>query len=589
MKYRNLKNWSDPSSSKNLLFFAQIFEELLFNFSLDTYKPSAMNSSLLCEEAIEVIAEIEEGNIRKPNLQHVLKELSRNLETDIVAKSLLDLGQAQLNSILLDPKKSSLEKKIVVELIQRQISLPKYKKQTETLLIDTINGFENFSNIRLLARTYATTLLNLGYSANYLYRLTLMYFYRKGKIDNNDAIRGFIEYFLMEPTTYRIIYRGSGLFREIIGSCHSFKIEILEDISSLGVDSTQYDFSLTNNDVYICASNIKALDLHSAKYGADSKIELITTLYALFHHKECLKVANDCLVISDEGGDIVKISKALNSMHKCIDHRPTKAAIKLNKLLSDFGLERVSFQKFTRSAELHSLALNSDSRENQMINLWIALESIIPSNLDENTSTIENMVNKILPFLNMVYYQKLVFRVAQDLLVWNKRAVVDSTRGISGNSFAQKLVKLASLDKYDEERTQLVNKFRDFHLMSDRFSYFCRVFSSPSGMKEGLDNHSQRIEWQIRRIYRARNLIVHSGKTPSYTDILIENIHDYLDIIMATIIKLASQKKEVVSIEQSFKYMKLLYDGYLVDLGKEGDCFSEEAIDKFFANNDARL
>lgn len=142
MRYRNISKWDNPESSANLLFFAQLMEELLFEFSLDTYKPSAMNSSLLCSEALEVINEIEEGNIKAPNLDHVLKELCENLKRDKVSQSLLTIETSQIEPILLDPRKNSLEKKIVIEIIKRQISLKNYKRKNEELLIKVIKNEE---------------------------------------------------------------------------------------------------------------------------------------------------------------------------------------------------------------------------------------------------------------------------------------------------------------------------------------------------------------------------------------------------------------------------------------------------------------
>ncbi|WP_434339838.1 hypothetical protein [Motilimonas cestriensis] len=113
MRYRSIAKWDKPAESENLLFFAQLLEELLFNFSLDTYKPSALNSSLLCSEALDVIEEIDNGNIKKPNLNHVLKELCESLIRDDVSKSLLTLELSQINSVLLDPKKSISDKKLL--------------------------------------------------------------------------------------------------------------------------------------------------------------------------------------------------------------------------------------------------------------------------------------------------------------------------------------------------------------------------------------------------------------------------------------------------------------------------------------------
>ena len=98
---------------------------------------------------------------------------------------------------------------------------------------------------------------------------------------------------------------------------------------------------------------------------------------------------------------------------------------------------------------------------------------------------------------------------------------------------------------------------------------------------KGLESHSKRVEWQIRRIYRARNIIVHSGKTPSYTRILVENIHDYLDVIMGSLIQLATKPKTIMSIDQGFKYLSLTHDSYKKDLEKKGAVFTSDLIDKF--------
>ena len=582
MRYRSIAKWDKPTESENLLFFAQLLEELLFNFSLDTYKPSALNSSLLCSEALDVIEEIDNGNIKKPNLNHVLKELCESLSRDDVTKSLLTLELSQINSVLLDPKKSISDKKVVVELVQRQIYLKKYKERNEELLTEIIVGEKNFSQIRSLARSFATTLLNLGYGSDWLYKITLDFFYYdKNRIADNSAIKDFLEFFDGEPFEYMVILKGCNLFEKISNSCEKFKVQILGSLSELEIDTSDHDFTVGSQEVLIQVNNIKARDIHSAKAKADSKLELINTLFSLFHHKKAPDFQHDCLVINVTNGEVNRSRKALNVMHKCVDLKPPEAARKMNAFISDFSLEKISFQKFTRSAELHALALNSDSIENQMINLWIALESIIPTNKDDDLSTIEGIVENTLPFLNVIYYQRLVSRLAKDLLNWKRKLFISLIKPIEADGVTQKLIKLIALPEYEQQRNQLRAEFKDFHLISDRFEYFCYVFSSPEALLKGLESHSKRVEWQIRRIYRARNIIVHSGKTPSYTSILVENIHDYLDVIMGSLIQLATKPKTIMSIDQGFKYLSLTHDSYKKDLGKKGAVFTSDLIDKF--------
>ena len=62
-----------------------------FDYSLDTYKPPALNAPYLCREAISLIGDIEEKRIDEANLKHVLEELQWSLASDPVAKALLDL------------------------------------------------------------------------------------------------------------------------------------------------------------------------------------------------------------------------------------------------------------------------------------------------------------------------------------------------------------------------------------------------------------------------------------------------------------------------------------------------------------------
>ncbi|EON90516.1 HEPN domain-containing protein [Plesiomonas shigelloides] len=560
MKYRNTEKWDDLENSKNLLFFAQLFDELFFDFSLDTYKPSSMNTSLLCEEALEVIEEIKKGNIKAPNLQHVIDELCENLSRDKVAHALLSIKLKQINATLRDPKKTAEDKKIVVELILRQINLKRYKNKNEELLIQVIKGDVDFSSIRSLARSYATTLLNLGFSSEYIAKKTKKFFhYGKNRIHGNSAIEDFIKNFCDKPKKYQIVFRSTKDVELYKDSLKAFNIKLVNDLHDLDIDNNKHKFSKSENEVYICVSEIKARDNFSAKNIAEDTLEMLSTIFGLFHHKKQLSWTTDCLIWNETDNEVNRSRIRTNAMHKCSDQKPSRAAIQANRFLSEFGLEKNSFRVFTRAAELHSLALKSDSNENQMLNLWIALESIIPASNDSNISNIEHIVQSTMPFLNLGYYQRLVARLTSDLFNWNRNQTKKVLKDIKGDNQVIKVAKLLSLDDYSDKRQELKDSFKDFHLLHDRFEYLEFVYADPQNMLKGLKNHTIRVGWQIRRIYRARNMIVHSGMTPSYIELLIENVHDYLDHIIVKIIALVNDSQKVLSIEQAFKLTDMTY------------------------------
>lgn len=62
---RNLKNWSNVSSMQGMLFFVQRMDELLFHYSMDTYKAPTLNIKLLLREYLETIEQIKEGILKE--------------------------------------------------------------------------------------------------------------------------------------------------------------------------------------------------------------------------------------------------------------------------------------------------------------------------------------------------------------------------------------------------------------------------------------------------------------------------------------------------------------------------------------------
>lgn len=338
-------------------------------------------------------------------------------------------------------------------------------------------------------------------------------------------------------------------------------------------------FSQSENTLYAIAENVSAKDNYSARDDAEYRLKLCSTLLNLFHHKENPNWRADCLVQNTKNKVIEKISNPINAMHKCADMKPEIASAKMKSLFQEFSLENTSFIKFVRSAQLHSMALASNSYENQILNLWIALESLIPTEtrIDE-TSNIEHIVDSIIPFLNANYIEKLLYNHAKDLLRWNYSLTRNSLHGIEGKKLSEKLIKLMICEDFAPQRTILENSFRDFHLLRDRFDFLRTLVSNPKNVIDALDAHKTRLAWQIRRIYRTRNIIVHSGNTPSYTKSLIEHSHDYLDTVLLQLVKLASKPKTINSVAQGFKFMEMKYNLFYKSISEKDLVFTRSNV-----------
>lgn len=166
----------------------------------------------------------------------------------------------------------------------------------------------------------------------------------------------------------------------------------------------------------------------------------------------------------------------------------------------------------------------------------------------------------------------------KDLVYWNKQVTNNALNSVSKGSPTQKLAYFLASKDLGDERASFESHIKGFYLLEERYKYIKSLMSSPEKIIHALDTHKQRVEWQIRRIYRARNMIVHEGITPTYTDILIENTHDYLDTILSGLMELASRKNTLNSIEQGFKMVEINYSSYHKQLKVKGLSFTKENL-----------
>ncbi|MCZ7400671.1 MAG: hypothetical protein O8C61_00440 [Candidatus Methanoperedens sp.] len=85
----NLIKWGDSEELDGLLFFAQLIEEMLFNYTIDSYKAPAFNTKSRCIEILSTIEDIKEDRLQDGTLKPMLEELVWSLDSDIVAQKLI--------------------------------------------------------------------------------------------------------------------------------------------------------------------------------------------------------------------------------------------------------------------------------------------------------------------------------------------------------------------------------------------------------------------------------------------------------------------------------------------------------------------
>jgi hypothetical protein len=579
MRFRNLKKWDLSSDLDGLVFFAQRMEELLFDYSLDSYKPSALNTPSLIKECIAVITDVEEGKIHYKNIDHILDELEATVQADIVAKSMLTrpLGK------YLESRSDNLQNlKLRLEVLSNEISLYNYLEQVFIALEIELTKNRK-SNIDFLTKTLACTLINIGLSKVYLYEKVLNFFYfdKSFKISKPEDIKKFFQEIYPYEHKFTVHFKASKLISDVSESVKSFKIQISEKVpDNIKKFAEEKKFHANKNEVFVTVSEINSLDIYTAMIEAEKRLSQLANLLLVYYHKDKI-TCSDTAIVEQCCVDFFQLAKKPKSvLENGIDLRPDKASKKLNDFIKNtkFTSSKKGFYQFNRLVDLHGMSVSNDIAENQLLNLWSSLETLAPLDLKKNT--IDSILKQITPTLMLNYNKRIIDRYAADLFNWNKfvsKRILTSIPNTKNLDYSKKCLHLLALEENADIRKELYNSLGDFHLLRNRTYLLHQHYSSKKKYKDFLKSHEERISWQIRRIYRTRNLIVHSGKTPSYINPLIENTHDYLDQIISTLSLLSSNHLKMKNFDEIFEYTKLEYDRIKGFLGGD-DSFSSSNI-----------
>lgn len=100
-------------------------------------------------------------------------------------------------------------------------------------------------------------------------------------------------------------------------------------------------------------------------------------------------------------------------------------------------------------------------------------------------------------------------------------------RVIEGESSEEKFISFLSLEKYKNQRVELVAEMGSNPLLRWRLFEFHKVLRTNQDLKKDYKRHRQLVEWQLSRIYRSRNNLVHSGEIRPHYIRMAMNLDEY--------------------------------------------------------------
>lgn len=297
--------------------------------------------------------------------------------------------------------------KINLELVYHKIRPTKYLACLKEKLKKAIEENREKKKIENHALRFISLLIHIGYSQNYIYYKTNKFFFKEERISSIDDIDRYFEMFDLKSKEYEMFVRISKLFLPLRDACKNFDVEIIDD------DSDYKKINALENSCLIKVSNIKSLDPYSARNIADSILLKIGDLFTFFYHKERLKWGENVIVRDVESKEEFYRIKKASPMKKGLDYYPKKAAERLTEMLKTLSMGDESFYRINRGIDFHGTSLENHLPENQLIQNWMALETLIVTN--SNDSKINLILKGLIPILNYHYIKRIFSNLTSDI------------------------------------------------------------------------------------------------------------------------------------------------------------------------------
>jgi len=541
VKFSAPNKWSKDFDYDGLLYFAQRLEEMLFHYSIDIYKAPILNTNQLIIEYLETGNKVEQGKVKESNLDYILEEFKDTFQNDIVLKKYW--GQQNIERVLSAINTSTkVDQLKLMDYLQHIFGGGKYYQWCVEYLKFIIPQQKEKKKIEKAIKCFLPELICRGYTSEYVYTYTQRFFF-KNKVDSMSSLNVFLEHFSFTNKDFKVYFGVSDIivnFKDILTKMLKINFEDDGNFNRLKLPK---DF-LT---VYI---KIKALDYYSAIRKAYEKFNLFLKFYKFISHKNrslIYKIGMTFEINEGAFNVLAAVPLGYNSIEEL--DIPTAGDFAETLVTTLLVNAKKEFKILQKAIDLHNTALSNREYETGFLNLWSVIEVLcIPM---QNDSKIKEVIKILVPILQKDYlvslFSDLRAKISQ---VLEKEDYLTLLKSVSQDLDEQeKIACFVLLQEYEPLRSTYYSKLTNYPVLRSRIHEISNSGKSKKTIFQITEKYKERVTWHIRRIYRVRNGIVHSGDTPNNIKAIGEHLHSYVDSLMYEIIIKLSTQKELASID----------------------------------------
>ena len=524
-------------STEQEKFFIRRWEELFTEDTLDSWQVRYSNVMTILHEILNCLPAIKRVPAHHINIDILLDEVKYIAASDVVIKEhfplvgkLLDNLKLEYSNNIRDNKTQKIEAfSSAVKILISSLDNYGYILFAE-IEREMSKGASEYtkSNLNCLISQMATYVTSVGFSIPFLRD--------EAGILKDSSETNFMDKFkkllvrLKEPENNyecRFHVSWSGDFPNLADG----NIKFEEEIPSTTLTQDESEFYNQDKITKIAVVSTSARDHHQARSQAEDVLERFFSISKLFLISKNLIVKHDVCLICDK--DNRKYTAKSDSSRLGYMKNDSKPLFGIEGVLKTLNrLDKKDIGCLSSSLTYHKLALKADNDESRLINLWISMESLIQN---EKRNIIDKICEFVPPSITTNYVYRIVKSIPISMMdIWRKSNTEGLRKHLSSKSTKYILHPLDLVKVLrDEKDGPMIESFYKLvahdPMLTYRIYEIRKAFTSngDEGIAKRVERHQKNVLWQVRRIYRARNHIVHSGSINIGLRQLVQHLHTY--------------------------------------------------------------
>lgn len=547
MFFPKQETWDEWEIKEDLhKFFFLRWQEIFDETTFDSWQVRSCNLTSLLDELLIAIDVVDRVHSSHLNIQYLIEEAKLIAKDDLIIKNnfsfvsgYLEKLKYEYDNCVKNENKSNDNFRKLLKVIHG--NLAGYREKLEKRLLELITNppqKKYKSEIYALTMALGVEIKLQGYSTDILKE--------SYKILINTKLGNFGERFkkLRDDFSGRENKYDCHFFISWPGEVPNFpenNITFIEEhpdheLTELSIE--EHNFYKQNSEALIAKVTVKSLDHHSARMEAERVLDSLFAVNTLYSPTKKAAIKHKKALIFSEKDGLKYCIAEQHALKYIRDARNAERNFEdLWKVTKRLPTEESA--QLSASLQYHKSALLSLTDQAKLVNLWIAVESLVQKG---GTNIIDRITKYIPASVSTGYIYLLTKSLPIDISKFWK--------SIDTKDFCSKLTKSNKyiLNPYDllqilldRKDGELISEF--LNLMGNNPLLVFRIgnlwggtFSEPKKLRTRLERHNNNILWQLRRIYRLRNYIMHNGITPRQTRQLIHHLHSYYIITIHNLI-----------------------------------------------------